>query len=105
MEHFQIREIEAVSDDPYIEFLRVDDLSAGVYRLGAGAVDPQGPHTEDEVYYVVGGRATIRVGTEDQEVAPGSVVFVAAGVEHRFHSIIEDLAVLVVFGPAEHSRG
>ncbi len=89
--------------DPYLEFLRVPALSAGLYMLPAGGVDPQLPHTEDEVYYIVSGRATLRVGEEDQEVEPGSLVFVAAKVEHRFHSISEDLSVLVFFAPAEYS--
>ena len=40
----------------YREFLRVPDLSAGLYVLEAGATDPQSPHTEDELYYVVAGR-------------------------------------------------
>ena len=59
----------------------------GVYHLPAGGVDPQSPHTEDEVYYVVSGRAQIRVGDEDRSVGPGSIVYVAANVQHRFHTI------------------
>jgi mannose-6-phosphate isomerase-like protein (cupin superfamily) len=94
----------AASGERYLEFLRVPDLSAGLYAIPAGGEDPQSPHAEDELYYVSAGRATIRVGDEDRAVAPGSLVFVAARVPHRFHSIEEDLAVLVVFGPAEHSR-
>lgn len=88
----------------YHEFLRVPALSAGVYQLAAGAEDPQQPHTEDEVYYIVSGRARIRVGDEDAPVEAGSLVFVEANVEHRFHSIAEDLTVLVFFAPAEYSR-
>ena len=88
----------------YHEFLRVPALSAGVYQLAAGADDPQQPHTEDELYYVVTGRARIRVGDEDAPVEAGSLVFVAANVEHRFHTIAEDLTVLVFFAPAEYSR-
>lgn len=80
-------------------------LSMGLYALPAGGVDPQQPHTEDEVYYVVSGRATIRVGEEDRPVESGSVVFVEARVEHRFHTITEDLTVLVFFAPAEYSGG
>jgi quercetin dioxygenase-like cupin family protein len=38
---------------------------------------------------------------EDREVSVGSVIFVAAEVEHRFHDITEELAVLVFFAPAE----
>jgi mannose-6-phosphate isomerase-like protein (cupin superfamily) len=87
----------------YEEFIRVPTLSVGLYELPAGGTDPQQPHTEDEVYHVVSGRATIRVGEEDREVGPGSVVFVAAAVPHRFHAITEDLAVLVFFAPAEDS--
>ena len=88
----------------YLEFLRVPSLSLGVYRLPAGDVDPQNPHTEDEVYYVVDGKALIRVGAEDRSVGAGSIVYVAANVPHRFHTIEEDLTVLVFFSPAEYSR-
>jgi mannose-6-phosphate isomerase-like protein (cupin superfamily) len=87
----------------YEEFIRVPTLSVGLYELPAGGTDPQSPHAEDEVYHVVSGRATIRVGDEDREVGPGSVVFVAATVPHRFHSITEDLSILVFFAPAESS--
>jgi len=88
----------------YHEFIRTHDLSVGVYVLPAGGADPQGPHTEDEVYHVVSGRATIQVGGEDRPVHAGSVVFVGADVPHRFHDIEEELTVLVVFGPAEYTH-
>jgi mannose-6-phosphate isomerase-like protein (cupin superfamily) len=91
------------SKEPYLEFIRVPSLSAGLYVLPAGASDPQQPHTEDEVYHVVSGRGRIRVGAEDRGVEAGTVVFVEAGVDHRFHSIEEDLTVLVFFAPAEGS--
>jgi mannose-6-phosphate isomerase-like protein (cupin superfamily) len=88
----------------YREFLRVPDLSAGLYVLEAGANDPQSPHTEDELYYVVSGRGRITVGSETHDVAAGSLVFVGAAVPHRFHDIAERLKILVAFGPAEGSR-
>ncbi|MCA1718256.1 MAG: cupin domain-containing protein [Actinobacteria bacterium] len=93
------------SEEPYLEFLRVPSLSVGLYVLPAGTADPQQPHTEDEVYHVVGGRARIRVGAEDRAVEAGMVVFVEAGADHWFHAIEEDLTVLVFFAPAEGSRG
>ena len=92
------------SSQLYCEFLRVPSMSLGLYRLPAGGVDPQQPHTEDEVYHVVSGRGSIRVGAEDRSVAAGSIVYVPAKVEHRFHSIAEDLTILVFFAPAETSR-
>ena len=100
----QLIEEREQSGRAYLEFLRVPSLSTGLYALPAGGVDPQQPHTEDEVYYVVSGRATIHVGEEDRPVEPGSVVFVEAHVEHRFHTITEDLKLLVFFAPAEYSN-
>ena len=76
-------------------------LSLGLYVLPAGGVDAQQPHGEDEVYYVVSGRATVRVGDEDRGVQAGSVIFAPPGVPHRFHSITEELRILVFFAPAE----
>jgi mannose-6-phosphate isomerase-like protein (cupin superfamily) len=87
----------------YQEFLRVPALSVGVYVLAAGATDPQKPHNEDEVYYVVRGRAHIRIGSEEKVIKPGMVIFVAAQVEHRFFDIGEELELLVFFAPAETS--
>jgi mannose-6-phosphate isomerase-like protein (cupin superfamily) len=89
----------------YHEFVSVPDLSAGIYVLEAGAVDPQSPHGEDELYYVVRGRGHVTVGEESRPVSEGSLVFVPARVPHRFHDITERLELLVVFGPAEYSRG
>jgi mannose-6-phosphate isomerase-like protein (cupin superfamily) len=88
----------------YHEFLSVPDLSGGLYVLEAGATDPQSPHTEDELYIVMSGRANVTVAGEVGSVVAGSVVFVGAHVEHRFHDITERLVLLVVFGPAEYSR-
>ena len=85
----------------YFELIRVPAMSAGLYALQAGEPDRQVPHREDELYYVVGGRATIQVDGEDRPVAPGTAVFVPAGVAHHFHSITAELQVLVVFAPAE----
>ena len=88
----------------YLEFLKVSDLSMGLYVLPAGGTDPQSPHTEDEVYYVVSGKAKILVADENRDVQAGSIVYVAKNAAHRFHSIEEDLTVLVFFAPAEYSN-
>ena len=85
----------------YLEFLRVPAMSAGVYALPASGTDPQKPHREDEMYYVVRGRARMKIGSEDAEVSAGSVIFVEAEADHRFFDIREELEVLVFFAPAE----
>lgn len=85
----------------YLEFLRVPAMSAGVYVLPKGGTDSQKPHHEDEMYYVVRGRARMQIGSDHTEVRAGSVLFVEAELEHRFYDIEEDLEVLVFFAPAE----
>jgi mannose-6-phosphate isomerase-like protein (cupin superfamily) len=108
MQAWELDEIEANrAAEPrlYHEFLRVADLSAGLYVLEPGATDPQSPHTEDELYYVVAGRGVVTVGDETRPVGSGSLVFVPATVPHQFGEIVERLEILVVFGPAEGARG
>ena len=90
---------------PWAELLRVPDLSVGLYVLPAGGVDGQQPHTEDEVYVVLAGRSRFTAGGESRDAGPGDVIFVPARVPHRFHDISEELRAVVVFGPAEDSRG
>jgi len=85
----------------YEEFLRVPSMSLGVYHLGKGTKDPQSPHREDEVYVVLRGRASLEVAGRRFEATPGAILFVAAGADHRFVDIQEDLEVLVFFAPAE----
>jgi len=109
MDIFDLNQLTAEADGEwsrqrYVEFLRAPSLSLGIYRLPAGGVDTQKPHTEDEVYYVVSDNAAIRVREETQPVKAGSLVFVPALAEHRFFDIAEDLVLLVFFAPAEYSR-
>jgi mannose-6-phosphate isomerase-like protein (cupin superfamily) len=85
----------------YEEFLRLPQMSAGLYVLAAGSSDGQEPHHEDEMYYVVRGRARFRAGDRVEEVSAGGVLFVAAELEHRFYDIAEELVLLVFFAPAE----
>ena len=85
----------------YGEFLRIPNISMGVYFLPAEAKDPQKPHTEDEVYYVLSGKGEFWCEGESQSVQIGTVLFVPAKAEHRFLNIAEDLTLLVFFTPAE----
>ncbi len=86
---------------PYHEFLRVPRMSAGIYLLPAGMKDKQKPHGEAELYYVLRGRASVRIGDEEVDVTTGNIVFVPPRTEHGFFDIQEDLELLVVFAPAE----
>jgi quercetin dioxygenase-like cupin family protein len=94
-------EVQYRTGELYLEFLRRDSMTCGLYVLESGAEDPQEPHQEDEVYVVLSGRAWLEAGGSDHPVEPGAVLFVARTVPHRFHDITERLSVLVFFAPAE----
>lgn len=99
----RLSEVEArrPPGERYLEFLRTRSMSAGLYVLPAGGEDQQLPHREDELYYVLEGRARFRAGSEERMVRRGELLFVAAAVEHRFYAIEEELKLLVVFAPPE----
>jgi quercetin dioxygenase-like cupin family protein len=94
---------QAAPDGYAPEVVRSGLLSVGLYTLGAGAVDDQTPHLEDEVYYTVRGRATLHVDGDEHRVEPGSLLFVPAKAVHRFHDIVDELVLLVFWAPPEGS--
>lgn len=97
----ELQNAQAAAGKLYHEFLRVPDMSAGLYVLPAGGTDPQQPHNQDEMYYVVSGKGQFFYDGQDVDVRAGSVLYVPTGIEHRFHSIEETLHILVIFAPAE----
>jgi mannose-6-phosphate isomerase-like protein (cupin superfamily) len=105
--HYVTVELEQVVDaaraagDQWREFLRAGMFSAGVYRLSAGETDRQTPHAEDEIYYVLAGRAELEVEGNRRTVEPGSIAFVPKLAEHRFVAVVDDLELLVIFAPPE----
>jgi mannose-6-phosphate isomerase-like protein (cupin superfamily) len=98
-----IAQARAAPDGYAAEVLRSDLLSVGLYLLPAGGTDDQTPHAEDEVYYAVRGRATLRVGADDHLVKPGTLLFVPALAVHFFHDISEELILVVFWAPPEGS--
>jgi mannose-6-phosphate isomerase-like protein (cupin superfamily) len=63
-------------------------------------LDKQGPHAQDELYFIVAGRGEIVIADERHAFAPGDAFFVAAGIPHRFASFTDDFATWAVFwGP------
>ena len=100
---FEFSQLLARSTERYLECVRVSSFSVGIYVLDGGALDHQKPHSEDEVYYVVGEHAKMRIDSDGKPysfaVGPGSIIFVPAREHHAFYDITERLAVLVFFGP------
>jgi mannose-6-phosphate isomerase-like protein (cupin superfamily) len=82
----------------FVELFRHGTLSVELYAPRGH--DPQSPHSRDEVYAVVRGSGRFRNGPERHRFRPGDVLFVPAGVEHRFEEFTDDLVVWVFFyGP------
>jgi mannose-6-phosphate isomerase-like protein (cupin superfamily) len=82
----------------YVELFQHGTLSVELYAPRGS--DPQHPHTRDEVYVVVQGSGQFRNGNTLHPFGPGDLLFVPAGVVHRFEDFTDDLAVWVIFyGP------
>ena len=76
----------------------------GTMRVGIYAPrpphDPQSPHDQDEIYIVISGTGTFCKGEQRRAFSPGDVIFVEAGVPHRFEGFGPEFATWVVFwGP------
>ncbi len=100
----ELIERRRLTGGPWVEFFRVPAMSLGVYVLRPGEEDLQTPHAEDEIYHVIEGLARFRCGDEDRPIQKGDVLFVEARARHRFHSVTEELTLLVFFAPAEDAK-
>jgi len=102
----QLLERQSRSSTSYLEFLRYPAFSVGTYVLDAGVTDTQTTHSEDEVYFVIGGRARLMLeengATRTIEASEGKIIFVAAHTRHSFYNITDPLHLLVFFAPAEN---
>ena len=93
-----LRLVADSSDKAYGVLLSHGTLEIGYYR--PDAVDPQQPHTQDEVYIVQSGSGYFVLDSDRQPFEQGEALFVPAGVEHRFEDFSDDFAAWVVFyGP------
>lgn len=81
----------------FLDFLKVRGLEAGIIVLRPGEEDTQEPHPADELYYVIEGSGLVELGRGRRPVKKGSIVFVPAGMRHRFYGNREDLVVLYMF--------
>ena len=86
-----------------VELLRHGTLLVEVYA--PRGVDPQQPHTRDEVYVVISGTDLFLNGTDRRRFEPGDLLFVPAGCPHRFEDFSDDFATWVMFyGPEGGER-
>lgn len=96
--------VERLGEHPrFAEVFGHGSLSIEIYAPRGH--DPQTPHTRDEVYVVVSGHGRFFCDGETRDFAPGELLFVQAGVEHRFLDFSDDFATWVLFyGPEGGER-
>ena len=105
MSHVQTAELlEEIPDDEsaHLEVLEEDSMTVEVGRYPAGESAAKNPHTEDEIYVIISGSGTARVGDETYSIEAGDVVFVEQGTEHDFFDIEEDITALIVFAESDN---
>ncbi|QJW89584.1 cupin domain-containing protein [Spirosoma taeanense] len=69
-------------------------------------IDKQQPHARDEVYIITSGTGTFDYAGTIMAVKPGDLLFVPAGIEHRFENFTDDFATWVLFyGPVGGEQG
>ena len=81
----------------FLDFLHNSSFEVEIIRLNPGQKDTQGPHSEDELYFVMEGKGYINMVEKNYEVRKGSCIFVPSKTKHYFHGNKERLVVLYVF--------
>ena len=88
----------AGADKAFVTLFQHGSLEIELYR--PRGEDPQQPHRRDEIYVVISGHGVFFNSGERHPFAPGDVLFVPAGVAHRFEKFSDDFATWVFFyGP------
>ena len=96
--------LNGLKDKSFIELFKHGSLAIEIYQ--PKDTDKQKPHTRDEVYVVLSGEGFFVNGAERRPFEPGEVLFVPAGVVHRFEEFSEDFSTWVFFyGPEGGERG
>lgn len=83
--------------------IRHGSMRVGIYAP-AGA-DPQSPHTQDELYIIASGNGIFRKGDERIAFNPQDVLFVEAGIDHRFEEFSPDFSTWVIFWGPDGGEG
>jgi len=81
----------------FIDFLKIRHLEAGIMVLHPGEDDTQEPHSADELYCVIEGCGLMKLDKSKKLIKKGSIIFVPAGLPHKFYGNKQDLVVLYVF--------
>jgi mannose-6-phosphate isomerase-like protein (cupin superfamily) len=94
-----LADLDATTNEYFQNIFKSKGLEVGILRLRKGETDTQGPHSVDEVYFIVEGTGHIEIEDSMKRVNPADLIFVPANVHHRFVlGDSKDLIVLYLFG-------
>jgi mannose-6-phosphate isomerase-like protein (cupin superfamily) len=101
MEKFAISVAEAADqlqrekDKRFTVMMRDGNMS--VEYFAPEEIDTQQPHTQDELDMIISGQSEFFRNGEIINCSEGDVLFVPAGMEHRFINFSKDFATWVIF--------
>ena len=81
----------------FLDFLHTNSFEAGLLRLNPGERDTQGPHSADEIYFVIEGEGYIQIQDKSHRIKKGSCIFIPSKTKHHFHGNSDRLVVLYIF--------
>jgi mannose-6-phosphate isomerase-like protein (cupin superfamily) len=84
-------------DSYFLDIMHTNSFDVGILRLNPGQKDTQGPHSVDELYFVVKGEGSINIQGKDQEIRKGSCIFIPSKTKHYFNGNKDQLIVLYIF--------
>ena len=85
------------SDSYFLDIMHTNSFDVGILRLNPGQKDTQGPHSYDELYFVVEGEGFISIQGKDHKIRKGSCIFIPSKIKHYFHGNKDRLIVLYIF--------
>jgi mannose-6-phosphate isomerase-like protein (cupin superfamily) len=92
-----LKKLAAAGGQRYVTLFNHGNLELEFYQ--PVGTDPQRPHTRDEVYFVISGSGWFVMDKERRRFGPGEVMYVPAGVPHRFEEFTDDFATWALFAP------
>ena len=80
----------------FLDFLHTNSFDAGLLRLNPGERDTQGPHSADEIYFVIEGEGYIYIQDKRHRIKKGSCVFIPLTTKHHFHGNSDGFVILYI---------
>ena|ERR1700743_588030 len=93
-----LQKLAANPEALFVKIMEHGSMFVEIYK--PRITDHQTPHLQDEIYVIISGSGEFINGGERAPFSAGDILFVPAGVEHRFDNFTDDFATWVIFyGP------